>query len=116
MAEALCLCSEKAQCTGCWLLYHTWVKENSCSGMRTPEIKRRREREIRELSQGKRLIHDKCGSMRVKKLVFETISTKETQTLIPVNSDDRGQCWGMYNTPYLGAGQQKGKQLPLMYN
>ncbi len=54
--------------------------------------------------------------MRVKKLVFETISTKETQTLIPVNSDDRGQCWGMYNTPYLGAGQQKGKQLPLMYN
>lgn len=78
--------------------------------------KEKREREIRELSQGKRLIHEKCGSMRVKKLFFETISTKETQTLIPVNSDDRGQCWGMYNTPYLGAGQQKGKQLPLMYN
>jgi len=53
--------------------------------------------------------------MHVKRLVYETISTKETQTLIPVNSDGRGHSWGKYNTQNLGAGQAKRKQLPLMY-
>lgn len=76
---------------------------------------REREREIRELSQEKHLIHEKRGSIRVKRLIYETISTKETQTLIPLNSDDRGHCWGMYNTQNLGAGKGKRKQLPLMY-
>ncbi len=64
----------------------------------TRNKEKKREREIRELSQGKRMIHEKCGSMRVKKLIFETISTKETHTLIPVNSDDRGQSWGIQHT------------------
>lgn len=64
----------------------------------TRNEEKKREREIRDLSLEKHLILEKRGSMRVKRLVYETISTKETQTLIPVNSDDRGHCWGMYNT------------------
>lgn len=53
------------------------------SGVRTPGMKRRnrereREREIRELSQEMHMIHEKRGSMCVKRLVYETISTKET--------------------------------------